>query len=250
MQRPRQKQSGGDSAAWPAQANGSLVSGIDCLLRVAAGRQAVGCRELARELGMEPTKANRLLGTLAALGLVARTGARKYEPGPGLHVLGAMALRGSPLLSVALPHLRTLSHRAGGRSVALGVRWRRQVCYLFHGTTRHIEAAIDHRFLFPAERSSIGQVLLASLPVAAVRDLYAGDETRDGLPARLANVRKQGYALNCTPASGSMAVPIGAPAVAGLAVVGVMPADAEQFLSALQESARLIERDLNERKSP
>ena len=60
-------------------------------------------------------------------------GFRRYAPGPGLHVLAAMSLRGSRLLTRALPHLRDLMAAEPECRIALGVLWRSHVCYLFFG---------------------------------------------------------------------------------------------------------------------
>lgn len=181
----------------PAQPNLSLQCGIDCLLELASAEQPVGSREMARRLGREHTRVNRLLGTLAHLGLAEKTPDRKYAPGPGVHLLAAMSLRGSRLLRTALPHIRDLMERTGER-IALGVLWRDHVCYLFHGgPDEPIEAAVAPENLFPAKQSSIGGVLLGR---------FTGD----------------GYAVSPT---GSLAVPVGDPAIAGLAVSGKVPKD-------------------------
>jgi DNA-binding IclR family transcriptional regulator len=176
----------------PAQPNLSLQCGIDCLLALASAEQPVGSREMARRLGEEHTRVNRLLGTLAHLGLAERTADRKYTPGPGVHLLAAMSLRGSKLLKTALPHIRDLMERTRER-IALGVLWRDHVCYLFHGgPDEPMEAAIAPETLCPATQSSIGMVLLGK---------FTGD----------------GYAVG---PPGSLAVPVGDPAIAALAVSG------------------------------
>jgi DNA-binding IclR family transcriptional regulator len=191
----------------PAQPNQSLQCSIDCLLELASADRPVGSREMARRLGEEHTRVNRLLGTLAHLGLAEKTADRKYAPGPGVHLLAAMSLRGSKLLGTALPHVRDLMDHTGER-IALGVRWRDHVCYLFHGgPDEPIEAAVAPGNLFPAERSSIGMVLSGR---------FTGD----------------GYAVSPT---GSLAVPVGEPAIAGLAVSGKV---SKNRINALVEELR------------
>ena len=105
----------------PAQPNKSLLNGIACFQVVAAEKMPLGSREIARRLGLGHTRVSRLLGTLASLGLVARTKNRKYIPGPGIHVLSAQSLHGSGLLSAAIPVLRRIHARR--MIVALGVLW-------------------------------------------------------------------------------------------------------------------------------
>ena len=70
----------------PAQPNQSLIHGLECFQAVVAAGRPVGNRELARLLGADPTRVNRVLKTLAHLQLLERTPQRKYRPGPAVHV--------------------------------------------------------------------------------------------------------------------------------------------------------------------
>ncbi len=233
----------------PAQPNQSLSHGLACLLELASSAGPVGSRQVARALGMEPTRANRLLGTLAQLGLATRTAERKYTVGPGISILAAMALRRSRLLTCALPHIRRFQEETG-LGAALGMLWRREVCYLYHGRPGSpLLAAITGQDLFPAEVSSIGQVLLAEMADAAVRRLYASASVRClGTPAiatllsELAQVRARGYGIL---AGQSVAVPVGRPAVAGLAAMGMaQPAGVPAAVARLQHAAQAILADM------
>lgn len=202
----------------PAQPNLSLINGLACLQELVASDVPVGSRELARRLGLEATRVNRLLGTLAQLGLAEQDESRKYRPGAGVHVLAAQSLRGSRLLRAALPEIRDLL--GTGLSVALGVLWRDKVCYLYHGRDQaNVEAGIAGHQLLPVEQSSIGAVL--------------SDESA---------VRKRGYAVqrpNTTLAS--VAVPIGQPPYAGLAFAGsIRDADIERLVTRLRTAAARI----------
>ena len=188
----------------------------------------MGSREVARELGMEHTRVSRLLGTLAALGLAAKTPGRKYQAGPGLHVLAAQSLKGSRLLACALPQLRRLLK--ANAPVALGVLWRRHVCYLFFGRPgQPFEEGLGASAPYPAEQSSIGLVLLAALSDTEVRRrMRAGPaplpkQALDELLRQLKRVRKLGYAL-VERAGGerTLAVAIASPPVAGLAFAGAL----------------------------
>ncbi len=229
----------------PAQPNQSLMDGLECLEAVALAERPVGVRELARMLQLEPTRVSRLLGTLAYLGLTQRTGRGKYAPGPGIHVLSAMGLRGSRLLASALPVIRELQV-GHGYSVALGVLWRRHVCYLFHGLPgRPLEEGIGGHGLFPAEQSSIGLALLADRPEAAVRTLFAGDAAADinRLLSRLVAVRQAGYAV--APDHGSLAVAVGDVPFAALAFSSFPTAATTSLIAALQLATGTIATSLN-----
>jgi DNA-binding IclR family transcriptional regulator len=183
----------------PAQPNQSLIDGLACLQALASAGRAVGSREMARELKLEPTRVNRLLKTLAHLGIAQQTDGKQYTPGPAMHVLAAQAMFGSGLLHRAMEPLETL--RKFKLSVAMGVLWRDHVSYLYHGgpTTKAAEA-LGRVGLFPATRSSIGMVLLSRLSTSEVRGLYAGQlipnfKSIAELLAELGEVRRTGYAV-------------------------------------------------------
>lgn len=238
----------------PSQPNQSLIGGMECLEMLVALRRPVGCRELARLLDMDPTRVNRLLKTLAALGMAERTLARQYQPGPGIHVLATMGLHSSNLLKVSLKHLPGLLERFPDLSIALGVLWRAQVSYLYYGFHgQPISANLGHSDLYPAEKSSIGQVLLAALPeTEAIRSLRNralppfNTAQEPELRASFAKIKCQGYAFVNDK---SLGVPVGCPPVAGLAASNaVKPEIVPVVLEALQEVAAKIAEELNPMK--
>jgi DNA-binding IclR family transcriptional regulator len=206
----------------------------------------MGSREMARLLGLEHTRVNRLMGTLAALGLAERGADRKYAPGPGLHVLAAMSLQGSRLLSAALPHVARLREAHPELTVALGVLWRTRVAYLlFAAPGERLEAAVASRGLFPAEKSSIGQALLAGRTDAEVRELYRDRPAAEvsALLQALAAVRESGHAL---VDGTTLGLTLGQPPVAGLAMAGGLAgADRTGLIDDLRETAAAIAQALS-----
>lgn len=228
----------------PAQPNQSLADGIGVLLQLVSARQPVGSRELARELGFEATRVNRLLGTLASLGMAARTADRKYTVGPGVHLMAALSLGGSRLLPAALPHMTELQARTG-LGVALGVLWRRHVCYLIHAAAgRPVAEGIAGHHLYAAEQSSIGMALLAELPPEELARIYppVGEWPLDraALQRRLEFARRVGYADN---EDRSIAVAIGLPGarpIAAVALIGLSSAPTDEILAALRAAASAI----------
>jgi DNA-binding IclR family transcriptional regulator len=190
-----------------AQPNQSLGHGLEVLHALCGAEGPIGSREVSRRLGMEHTRVNRLLGTMATLGLAERTSDRRYQPGPAVHVLAASGLRSSGLLQAALPVIRLL--HGEGLSCALGVLWRDQVCYLYHGQPgQPLERGLAGHKLYPATLSSIGTVLMAAI-----------DQTND--PA-MSVIREQGWAW-VVPANnaqgGSISAPVGHPIIAALAII-------------------------------
>lgn len=214
-----------------AQPNQSLIDGITTLQALATSPEPVGCRELARRLGADATKVNRLLKTLAYLGIARQTADRKYTAGPGMHVLAAQSLFASGLIRRALPALEGL--RRFGHTVALGVLWEENVSYLFHAPPG-IEASrgLGRIGLLPATTSGIGIMLLSEYEDQDVRELYEGRDIPmfpdgiDQLLAKLAEVRLLGYARVHVADDRDhhvIAVSTGDPAHAGVALSGWIP---------------------------
>ena len=232
-----------------SQPNQSLIDGIATLQALATSSEPAGCRELARRLDIDPTKVNRLLKTLAYLGIARQTADRKYAPGPGMHVLAAQSLFASGLIRRALPVLEAL--RRFGHTVALGVLWERNVSYLFHAPPG-VEAShgLGRIGLLPATTSGIGMVLLSEHEDQEVRELYAGADIPqfpggiEHLLAKLTEVRRLGYArVHVADARDHhvIAVSTGDPAHAGVAVSGWIPeAATPPIVEALQAAAAKI----------
>ncbi|MFW5856270.1 MAG: IclR family transcriptional regulator [Planctomycetota bacterium] len=215
----------------PAQPNRSLMHGLACLQGVVSAEGPIGSRALARRLDLEHTRVNRLLGTLGHLGLVTQTGDRKYVPGPAIHVLSAQSLRGSGLLARALPHLRALADER--LTLALGVLWRHEVCYLVHAAPGQDPAdAVGAHRPYPAHDSILGLALLAAESDAAIAEVLAGEPDRlPRLRTEIDAVRRTGHAARVL-ADGrrSVAVAIGSPAVAAVSLTGHYDAAREPAL--------------------
>ena len=237
----------------PAQPNQSLINGITALQAVVGAGRAIGSREVARLLDDEHTRVSRLLSTLASIGLLEQTPQRKYQPGPALHILAAQSLRGSMLLTCALPHLAALMGQ--GMTVALGVLWQRQVCFLFHSKPgQPLEESIGRHELHPAERSSAGLALLAhATPRPKRKPPRALIEAEPSVPvthleAALAGVRELGYARLRFAEKGilSIGLPLGTPPIAALGLSGPWKArETPRIVKLLRETATKILADLD-----
>jgi DNA-binding IclR family transcriptional regulator len=226
----------------PAQPNQSLIDGLEVLQAVSACGDAVGSRELARRLDLEPTRVNRLLKTLAAIGLLQQSADRRYRPGSGLHVLAATALFGSQLIARSVRPIEKLRSHCPRLTVALGVRWRSEVAYLlFAKPGVPLAEAVGRTALYPALRSSIGRVLLAGAPDAEIESLYGKDAAE--VHRHAVRCRRQGYALLTTEPEPTLAVPIGPlpTATAALALAGAFrPEQTESILQHLRQAASEI----------
>jgi len=234
-----------------AQPNQSLIDGIATLQALATSTEPVGTRELARRLGFEVTRVNRLLRTLAYLGIARQTADRKYTSGPGMHVLAAQSLFASGLIRRALPALNQL--RRFGLTVALGVLWRDNVSYLFHAPQgTEVSEALGRIGLYPATRGGIGMALLAQLSDEEVTHLYsnATDIARfpqglQPLLLELKEIRERGYArvlVDPERNHHTIAVTVGDPAHSAIGVSGWIPkANTKTIVNALRAAASQIE---------
>ncbi len=237
----------------PAQPANGLIDGLRLLQELAVRDEPVSCSELAGEMGVETTRMNRLLKTLAYMGLADRTGDRRYQVGPGIHVLAAQAIGKSKLLRVAAPALD--SAKAPDCIKALGVLWLDKVSYLFHKSPRAgmLESLGGHS-AFPATISSLGMALLARQDDAEIDALYGGRSKLPGfasmkaLKKELEATRLRGFGrLETAPGTISMAYVVGkAPGLAAIALSGPMDAASEERNRASLES---IANDIDEELS-
>lgn len=239
-----------------SQANQSIIDGISVLQALATSEEPVGSRELARRLGLENTRVNRLLKTLASIGVAEQNVDRKYGPGPGMHVLAAQSLYASGLLRNAIIPLEKLAYF--NHTVALGVLWQDSVSFLYHARPGMSSSeGIGRIGLHDATTSGIGMVLLAMQPDEQVERIYEGRNI-PGYPKgfksllrELKSIRKLGYArvevypenaVNRRTPAHSIAVPVGNPVNSAIAVSGWIPeAGMSEIVEALQQARTEIE---------
>jgi DNA-binding IclR family transcriptional regulator len=239
----------------PAQPVNGLIDGLRLLQELATREGAVSGSELAREMGMETTRMNRLLKTLDYLGMADRTPDRRYQAGPGVHVLAAQALSKSKLLQAAAPRLEAIE--APDCIKALGVLWHDKVSYLMHkGPGMGFLESLGRIHAYQATRSSLGMALLAKLEDEELEALYAKREEIPGfksfksLRLELEATRKRGYGrLETSPGTISLAVAIGSPAKGAAAVSGKMDAAFERkTIQALSSASEEIAASLKSKE--
>ena len=235
------------SSALPAQPNQGLLDGLAVLQTLATAAAPMGGRELARRLGWNAMRVNRLLKTLAFAGMARQTSDRRYVAGPAMHVLSVQSLFASGLLRRSIEPVEKLPRNRF--PVALGVLWQDQVCYLFHTSRgQPLTSALGAHTLFPATRSSIGMMLLSQANSETIDSLFTGRPisgfaTLRLLKKKLAEIRKLGYAYIVqreTPHQASLAIAIGSPAYAGLAAADVRESDIPVLLPQLRAAADQI----------
>lgn len=232
----------------PQQPNQSIIDGIRCLQAVASWGQPAGISEIAVELGLETTRVHRLLRTLTHVGMLTRTQSRKYAPGPALPVLAAQALGALHFSGDSMTALEELMGTTG-LITALGARWERLVCYLFHGKPG-VESSRWLTAFAPmlVENSGLGMALLAQVDNQTVRKLFDGHplarfRSVDLLLGELEQIRKQGYSFTLTTETHhTIGVVLTSNPNMAVGVSGVIKKkDVPNYLPPLQECARKLD---------
>jgi IclR family acetate operon transcriptional repressor len=208
------------------------LSSVDAALRlihILRDEGEVGVTEVSTMLGISISSAHRLLATLVHRDFAARTGSRRYVPGPALSLRPGVARPVGALRELLRPTMRDLAETLG-ETTSLGV--------LLDGRIRIISTVEANRVLrvgdqegtvLPAYKTAIGKAILAFLPEEKALALIAGSAINpDELPhvvAELRGARDRGYALNHGEAEAGVTA-IGVPVFdrdlrvqAGLAVV-------------------------------
>ena len=225
----------------PSQIVYGLVDGMAVLQEMAMSPDPVSGLAVARKLNLSPIRVNRLLKTLAFLGLAYRTSSRRYAVGSGMHVIAAQSMAASGLLSRSFIHLDRLARH--GYLVALGVLWKDKVCYLYYNSGgMPVENGLGGMSLYSALESSIGMSLLAELPEDNIRALFH-EQADEELFRKLDEIRKKKLALVKHKNHLSMAVNIGSPAYAAIAISGFKTSEGlDKFAKLLREAAKAIEK--------
>jgi IclR family pca regulon transcriptional regulator len=158
--------------------------------------------EVAVATNLSPAVARRCLNTLVHLGYVARHG-RRFLLRPEVLVFGSAYMSSMNLETVALPTLQHLRDETGDSS-SMAVLSGNDILYIAHvSTTRPIRLSASVGTRFPLHATSLGKVLLAFQPDAAIEEFFKTATLKrftdrtvtspDAFRARLAKVRETGY---------------------------------------------------------
>ncbi len=152
-----------------------VTRAIALLRYIAAGNRCRNISNAAKALDINRTTLIRLLATLEAESIIepiADDGG--YRLGTGLIALASEALNERSILQVARPFLKQLVDSLN-LSAHLGVLEGREIVYLARETPNsHLASTVREGTRLPAHATTIGRILLAELPIASLRSLYAG----------------------------------------------------------------------------
>ncbi len=246
-----------------------MIQSVERAARILAvlgsGTPRLGVTEIADRVGLAKPTVHGLLRTLERHDLVAQdpdTG--KYSLGPAVLLLGNAFLDGSELRARSLLWAESLAQRAK-EAVWVASLSGSRVIVLHHvfrpdNTVQILEVGAA----IPWHACALGHAIAAHLPEAARAALMTGDRvpltgrtktSRSALSRALAQVRKQGYAVEdqeATVGDAGIAAPVlGRDGVVAGAIGVVGAADRllaldcrDELVRAVQEAARSISRDL------
>lgn len=150
----------------------SLARGLAVVRAFTQQRRHLTIAQLSQRTGIPRAAVRRCLYTLAKLGYVAADDARGYSLRPGILALGHAYLSSTPLATMVQPLLDHISDNLH-ESSSLAVLESDEILYIARSTTTtrlmSIDLGIGSRL--PAYCSSMGRVLLASLPASEL-DAY------------------------------------------------------------------------------
>ncbi len=185
----------------------SLSHGLTVLECFGNEQAGLTLMDLVRKLGWTKTSAYRYLATFSSLGyLEIDEVSRRYRPTVKVLNLGYAALSALTFPEMALPYLERLS-RQFDESTNMAVLDGTEVVYVARaGSKRILATNLSVGSRLPAYCTSMGKVLLASLPEAERRrrlakisyTKYTSKTVTDPAKMRkvLDEVRRQGYAVN------------------------------------------------------
>jgi IclR family pca regulon transcriptional regulator len=182
----------------------SLERGLDVVRALSVPGAGRTLSDVARDTGLTRASARRFLLTLEDLGYV-RSDDRRFALTPRVLELGYAFLSSLTLPQIAQPHLRELVERVH-ESSSVSVLDGADIVYVAREPTQRImTVVISVGTRFPAHATSMGRVLLAGLPAAALdaflqtvelHPLTAATVTdKDELRGELDRVRHMGWAL-------------------------------------------------------
>ncbi|GAA0548709.1 IclR family transcriptional regulator C-terminal domain-containing protein [Paractinoplanes ferrugineus] len=182
----------------------ALARGLDVLRSFRPGTPAMTLSEIAGHTGLARPTVRRILITLEALGYV-RQADRGYALTPRVLELGMAYVNSLSMWDAARPHMEKLVAQTN-ESTSMAQLDGSDIVYVARvAVPKIVTLSVTIGTRFPAAATSMGKVLLAALPPAALAELLA-QSSRSGitprrqpsaadLEAALREVRAKGWAL-------------------------------------------------------
>ena len=187
------------------------LGALDFVLEQSMTRPGVGLSEIAAALAIRPTTARNILKTMEQAGYIGRAGDRLYVPGPKCHGMSRGARVSARLMKVMPPVLERLAADLGesfvGTTLFNGMR---KVLLRQQGSSPIVVETRNAEQDAMAYRLVTTRIMLAFTSENEL-DLFIGQnglpgrewdgiDSRDGLEARLRQLKLAGYAEDEIPA--------------------------------------------------
>ena len=181
-----------------------LISATNVLRAYSAERPELTVTEVCSVLGLPKSNASRLLRAMRDVGLLESVGeTKRYRPSALLHQAGQVFRVSSPLLRQADEVVRRISAETGHTGYVSRRDGLQMLALTDHPATRVLRVASSIGRRLEAAASATGRSVLARMPDARIRALYAdglvspspnAPQSIDDLLARLTIVRRDGFA--------------------------------------------------------
>ena len=159
----------------PGRFSSSLVAGLSMLACFSSERPVQGIADMAEQLDLGRSTTHRYATTLAALGYLEQSTARKYGLAARVSDIGLSLLDSMVVRRVAREHLRQLRAQTG-HTVRLGILDQSEVVYVdrWQGSRQGqyaIDVGIGPGTRQPVYCTTAGKAILARLPAAEQNEL-------------------------------------------------------------------------------
>lgn len=159
-----------DDAERPAEFVEALAKGLAVLECFDAAHPDMTLSDISRRVGLSPAAARRSLITLGALGYVGQNG-KRFHLRPKVMTLGSGFYFAARIDELMLPELRQIVETHGDASSVATLEGADVVYIAHHSTQRARRATATVGARYPAHATSLGRVLLAGLPDAALDEV-------------------------------------------------------------------------------
>jgi DNA-binding IclR family transcriptional regulator len=213
-----------------------LASALRVVDHLSRTREAVGVRELSRDLGIAVASTHRILQALCRERLAVQVGDRgHYASGARFVEIASRIVHSNDLVPTALPLLRHVAARSGESALVMVAEGYDSVCRASVESDQFLRVVFPVGWRGPLYRGATGRVLLAFqetkfVEAAVQRGQRAAGALRladpDALLRGLAKIRRDGYGVSHGERQedwSSVAAPIPGPdgrAIAAVAIYG------------------------------
>jgi IclR family pca regulon transcriptional regulator len=199
----------------------SLARGLIVIQAFTQKKRQLTISQLSAKTGLSRAAVRRCLYTLAQLGFAGSEDGRHFYLGPRILALGYSYIASMPLATAAQPVLERLSHELH-ESCSISTIDRTEIIYVARASvTRIMSIDLGVGSRLPAFCTSMGRVLLASLPPESLESYLSQTELKQYTERTITSVEKLRQVLRLVSRNGyaivdqelelglrSMAVPI------------------------------------------